>query len=226
MGQRNQANANGVNGVVSVKLAADANYIRLPGFGRAAYPNDPAPTQEVVTAAAIGATQGHARLGTFEIELPALLPHHPAVELLRNARASQAVVNVKHELPERVIGKLNVPQIAAAADKFTPAANDKAVANALIAEGLAFKVGNQVYVVVDYGFDANDDMQNIEISPAAAAQIAAAEQTFYFPKLTKTNIQCTVNAFNEGEVQPEGTMSGGITGQLTARIPPWIASIG
>lgn len=226
---RNQATLFGVNGVASVRLATESDFLRLPGFGRVAYPNEPAPSTEVITAEGVGATTGHARLGTFEVELPALLPHHPSVEKVRAARASQAVVHFQHVLPARALGSLTIPAVAANADpfQFTPAAAQQAAAQALVAMGIVFKEGAVVYTVVDFTQAANGDLSDVVLAPivGAQAQIQAGEKAFSMPQLTRSPVVGTIQAFNEGEVEAEGTMRGSITFQLTSALPKWTPAV-
>ena len=227
MPNTNLAAIQAVNGILRIKKASEADYRKVPGDGDIRFPDSEAPSTEVVARGGLTSIQGHARLGTFEVALPSLLPHHRSVKKLREARNEGSVINVEFETIQRDIGSIAAAYTVVAGALSTlviPAAKAPAV-DAIIAEGMAFKAGTVTHVVEDLTYSNTDVLTGVEVSPAFAAAAAASAITLSVPKLKVTNVAATVTTFAEGEIGSEGTFVGRVVFQLTSLFPGWIASL-
>ena len=217
-----------VNGSAAVKNAADTDYKIIPGDGTVRFPEDPAQNTEVVSRRGITNISGHVRLGTFELTLPSLLPHHPAIELMRAARIASSVVNFQFTIPARSLGTVADAISNQATTKEVDVVTAKAAeVDAIIAPGMVFEDDAGALATVDtLDYTGAGVLETINV----AKEIAAAQTTAYdielkMPKLLRTGIQCNVESFAEGEADAEGVLTGRVVFRLLSEMPSWTASL-
>ena len=220
-----------VNGIAAVKNAADANYQTVPGDGTVRFPEDPAQNTEVVSRRGITNISGHVRLGTFELTLPSLLPHHPAVELMRAARLASSVVNFSFTIPARDLGTVAGAGYNGANSKVVnihDGTGKQSAVDAIVAPGMVFADGASGLQVVDTLTYSGGKLTAINVTnqiTAAVVKGSAYALAFKMPKLVRAGIQCNVESFAEGEADAEGTLTGRVVFRLLSEMPAWVASL-
>lgn len=195
------------------------DYVRIPGTGSLALPNDPANPNEIVTFKGIASAPAFQRLGNATIALPQYISYHPVMSMLRRKRDASKKVLSEIVVPGEAVISTDGTVTGTVAGLFTPNAKAIEELSNLLLIGHSFTIGEDAaavtYVVYKITRDADGKLTNFNAATSEgklpSAAIAATKLKLNVPTQTFQSVLATVSGLSDGQFETENSVSSELT---------------